>query len=219
MRRRQYLAAVTGGGIAAAAGCLGGLTDAGRRPLAENPIGRYLDDRPRLGPGRDESEIVLVEVYDPSCPGCASFHEGAFQRIESEWIDEGRASAYTLARPTVDRWGELAMHALFEVHAREPALVWVLKGSYYANRDELTAETIGGVTEAALDGTGVDVAAVTDAIETEAHAPAIEADVEAADEAGVNGVPTVFVFVDDTFVTTLGSGGFDAYESAVESHA
>jgi protein-disulfide isomerase len=30
--------------------------------------------------------ITLVTFDDPSCPSCAKLHDGAFQRIESEWV-------------------------------------------------------------------------------------------------------------------------------------
>ena len=216
--RRRVLAAAAGSGLAAIAGCLGGISEAGKRPFSENPIAENAADRPRLGPAREDSEIAIVEFFDPSCPSCASFHSGAFEQIESEWVEPGRATVYSLAYPIVEEWGERAIHGLVEVYRRSPDLFWDLKADYYAHQDELTDDSVVEMTESFLADADVDGEAVAEAVRTKPHASYVDADTDAADEAGVRGVPTTFVFVDGEFVTTLNDDGFETYEATVEGY-
>lgn len=214
--RRGFLAGVATVGTLSVAGCLGGLSDAGRRPLEDNPVGRGLADRPRRGPSHEETPITLVEFTDPSCSYCASFYENAFQEIDAEWVETGEATVYNRFRPTVAEWGELAMHALLEAYERDPSLYWKLKAGYFARRDELSESTIATVTQDLLSAADVDADAVTAAIDEAAHEATIEADAAAADDAGVDGVPTTLVFVDGAFASALNDEDFGAFEAAVE---
>jgi protein-disulfide isomerase len=220
--RRRFLAAVVASASAAGtAGCLGGLSEAGMQGFADNPVAEGVDDRPRLGPPRAETPITLVSFDDPSCPSCASLHDGAFEAIRSQWVAEGRATVYSRAYYFVREWGRSAVNALLETYERDPAAYWALKGAYYEHQDDIDAGSVVDRTAAFLDGidTGVDVEAVTTAARERPHRSAVAADDEAGTAAGINGVPTVFVFHRGEFVTTLRDDGFDAYESAVESHA
>lgn len=220
--RRGFLRGLAASaGVAGLAGCLGGLSDAGKRSFAENPVAEGVDSRPRLGPPRAETAITLVAFDDPSCPSCSSLHDGAFQRIRSEWIAEERATLYSRAYYFVHDWARPAVNALLETHERDPAAYWDLKAAYYEHQDELDEETVVERTGGLLDeiGATVDPEPVTTAARERTHESAIAADDEAATAAGIDGVPTVFVFREGTFVTTLGDDRFEAYESAVESSA
>jgi len=219
--RRTFLASVGAVGFASLAGCLGGvggLTDAGKRSFAENPVASDVEGRPRLGAGHAKTDVTLVAYFGPSCPPCASFHDDTVQEIKSEWIDEGKATMYNRAMPFVEAWARPATHALYEVHSQRPAAYWDLKANYYDGQDDLTESNLVEKTREYLDAVDVDVDAVTTAIEEEAHDAVITADVEAADEAGITSIPTTLVFEDGEFVTALGDDDFEAYQSAVQSH-
>lgn len=215
--RRAFLATAASGAAISVAGCLGGgLSEAGQQPLAENPVGRDLDERPHVGPGHEKTRIALVEFTDPSCSFCASFHDGAFQEIQAEWVDPGEATVYNRFRPTVAEWGEQAMHGLFEVYDRQPSLYWDLKAGYFDRRDDLSTSALPAITEELLADADVDVDAVLAAIEEAAHEDRIENDASFAEEAGVNGVPTTLVFVEGAFSSALNDDDFGAFEAAVE---
>lgn len=221
--RRRFLAAVSTAGVAGLAGCPGGLSGEGEQRFGENPVADGVGERPRLGPAREETEITVVAFDDPSCPSCASLHDGAFQGIESEWVAAGRATVYNRAFYFVSDWARPAVNALLETYRQAPATYWDLKAAYYEHREDLTEENVAERTESLLEGIDaggdLDRDAVTRALRDRAHSAAIDADVAAAEAAGVNGVPTVFLFRDGEFVTTLGDDSFDAYESAIESVA
>lgn len=220
--RRWFLRGlVAGAGVAGLAGCVGGLSDAGERPFGENPVAEAVGSRPRLGPPRAQTAITLVSFDDPSCPSCSSLHHGAFERIESEWVAEGRATVYSRAYYFVHDWARSAVNALLETHERDPTAYWDLKAAYYEHQDELDEGNVVERTGDLLEeiGAAVDPEPVRTAARERTHESAIAADDEAAEAAGIDGVPTVFVFREGEFVTTLGDDRFDAYESAVESRA
>lgn len=219
--RRRFLRGLATGSVAALAGCLGGISDAGKRPFADNPVAEGVEERPRRGRPRRDTSITLVAFDDPSCPACSDLHEGAFRRIESEWLDTGTATAYSRMRPTVAEWGRPAWNGLLETYRQAPEAYPELKRAYYDHQDDLTEDNVAAKTETFLaDGDrSVDPVAVVQAVRDRPYAEQIEADAAVAEDAGVNGVPTVFVFRDGEFVTTLGDEDFAAYRSAVESHA
>lgn len=219
--RRRVLGGLAAGSVVSLAGCFGGITDAGKRPFADNPVAEGVDERPRRGRPRRDTSITLVAFDDPSCPACSDLHEGAFRRIESEWLGTGTATAYSRMRPTVAEWGRPARNGLLETYRQAPEAYPELKRAYHDHQEELTEDNVVAKTEAFLADLdqSVDPAAVVQAVRDRPYAEQIDADAAVAEDVGVNGVPTVFVFRDGEFVTTLGDEDFAAYRSAVESHA
>lgn len=221
MRRRKFLASMAAGvGAVGLSGCFG-TSDAGEKPLAENPVARDLDERPHIGPGYEESRLTLVVFDDPNCGNCASFHSGAFQTIESDWVDDGTASVYSRS-PALGGWSEMAAHGLEETHDRNPDAFWTLLNRYFANQDDMSEDNVVERTRSFLSDADVDEAAVATAIENEAHSEILAADADAADAANDGpffATPKTWVFEDGEFVAVVGNEGFDAFESAVEGNA
>ena len=221
VRRRQFLAASAGAALVGTAGCLRAASDAGQRPLAENPVGQDLDDQPRLGPHHDETDITLVSFGNPNCGNCADFHAGTLAEIESEWVESGEATLYARTT-TVTSWTESAVHALEEARRRAEPAYWTLKGEYYAHQTDLTTDNVVDRTRSFLaeSDVSVDADAVAGAARETPHTDAIAADERAANAAsGSIGfpTPTTYLFEDGEFVTTLGDPGFEGFEAAVES--
>lgn len=216
--RRSFVAAAAAAGVGAVAGCLGGLSEAGQTSFADNPVARDVDDRPRLGPPHSETELTIVTYSDPSCPSCATYHENGFQAVQSNWVEDGRATVYERVFPYVAPWGENAIHGLAEVYRRDPPSFWELKDSYYANYDALSEDSVVEETRSYVAELDVDTDAVVEAVREKPNEAYVSADVDTGEEAGIDGVPTTFLFSEGEFVTTLGSEGFDAFELAVESH-
>lgn len=218
--RRRFLQGVAASGVVAGiAGCTGEASSGA--PFAENPVAEDIASRPTLGQGHEQTPITLVFFDDPSCPYCAQLHEGAFRKIESEWVDEGRATVYSRFYPFVEDWARPAVNGLLETHARDPATYWKLTSAYFRNQDELYESNVADKTAAFLDdiGADVDTGAVKTAVRERSHRSVIDEDESIAREIGVRGVPTVYLFHEGEFVTTLGDDGFDAYRSAIESRA
>lgn len=216
--RRRFIASLAGIGVASVSGCLGGISEDGKRPFADNPVASNLDDRPRLGQPRDETDITLVTFEDPSCSYCATFHENGFDRIKSEWVATGKATVYNRVFPFVDPWGENAIHALVEAHRRDPELYWTLLVEYFDAQDELSEDNVVEKTRSFLADTEVDSDAIVRAARDKTNESYVSTDVDAGEKAGVSSIPRTFVFEDGEFVTTIGEEEFQAFASAVESH-
>jgi protein-disulfide isomerase len=218
--RRRFLSAAALSGLGGLAGCLGsgGVSDAGRRDFSSNPVASSLDERPRLGPARSETDITLVTFDDPSCPSCASYHGGTFGEIESKWVESGKATVYNRLYPYVAPWGRTAIHALVAVNRRRPEQFWSLKSKYYDNQDRLSADNIVEETRRFLRDTDVDADAVARAAENGASESYVSTEVSDGDDAGLYGVPLTYLFEDGEFVTTIMTESFGTFSSAVESH-
>ncbi|PSQ15872.1 hypothetical protein BRD00_12720 [Halobacteriales archaeon QS_8_69_26] len=216
--RRRFLRVAAAGTVLGAVGCLGGLDEAGQRPLSENPVAANLQGRPRLGPGHGETPVTLVAFDDPSCPYCAKLSTGAMDRIESEWVAEGRATVYNRSYYFVEDWSRPAINGLLAAWDRDPDAYRHLEAAYFRHQDDLSVGNVAERTAGFLDGTDLAPEPVVAAVRDRPHASRIDADVEAAERAGIDGVPTVFVFDEGEFVTTLGNDDFEAYRSAVESN-
>lgn len=219
--RRRFLASAATAGFSLWSGCLGtnGVSEEGRRDFPKNPVARNLGERPTRGLPRAETDITLVTFVDPSCPSCSSYHDGTFEKIESRWVDEGRATVINRLYPYVAPWGETAIHALVEVHRQEPDRFWSLKSSYYAHQSDLSGDNVIDMTRTFLSGSDVDIEAVVRAARSSTHESYVSTEVSDGDGAGLYGVPLTFLFENGEFVTTLMGEGFDTFASAVESDA
>jgi len=220
VRRRQFLATVLGGSAVSLAGCFGGgINESGKQQFGSNPVASDIESRPSLGADRADTGATLVMFSDPSCPSCHSFHEGAFQKIKSDWIDSGTATLYTRQYPYVAEWAETAIYALAEVYKRQPEAYWSFKSSYFSQQDSITTDNVVSTTRTFLEELDVDTEAVVTAVQNSTSQSYVEADIEAGDEAGLYGVPLTFLFEDGEFVTALMDESFEAFRSALESHA
>jgi len=221
--RRAVLAGAVTVAFGGLAGCGSRTTvEAGRRPLSENPVGEGLDDQPRLGRPRSETDITLVTFDDPHCSYCASFHENGFRAIESKWVDTGTATLYVRGHSVTGGWGPAALHALEEAYRRDESLYWQLTGQYFGHQDELTGETLVDRTRSFVADaeTTVDADAVARAAADRPHTDAIDADERVAENAlsgDGDATPTTFVFEGGEFRTTLGDEDFSAFRAAIES--
>lgn len=215
--RRQFLATAVGAAITGMAGCSGGgeITEAGKKPFESNPVSEGVDERPKLGQPRSETDITIVNFTDPSCPPCSTFHDNAFQKIRSNWVDEGKATVFVRLYPFVADWADAAGHALAEVQQRNPAEYWSLSSSYYEAQEQLVRENIAEKTRQFLADSDVDADAVAEAAIQEDNHGYLDADDDAVQAAGVYGVPTNFLFENGEFVTTLMDENFGAFKSAV----
>lgn len=215
--RRQFLAATLGVGVVGCAGCLSSsdLPEAGKQPFESNPVSRNIDNRPRLGPPRSETDITVVTFDDASCPGCSKFHDNAFSEIRSNWVDEGKATVYTRQFPYVSEWAVRASHALVEVQKREPDDYWSLASSYYDAQASITKQNIYEKTRVFLENTSVNADAVVSAARNTSNRSYINTDMKAGEEAGVYGVPTNFLFQNGEFVTVLFNRSFMTFRAAL----
>jgi len=217
MHRRRFLA-LTGAGVAGSlAGCGGssGSGDGGGQSLRDHPAAAGLESLPRQGP-LDGHAILAFE--DPSCLRCRAFHEDVVPDIRSNIVEPGAGAYIVRTYPVVYPWGEPATQALASTFARDGDAFWALLAHYFDRQDQFTTDNVLDRTEAFLDSeTGLDAAAVVEDAEARAHDDAVQANVDAAEAAGLGQTtPVVLLFRDGQYVTSAnGSVSYDLIAEAL----
>lgn len=217
--RRTFLAGAAGLSVGLA-GCLGGQGGDQGTPLTEHAVGQGIDDQPYQGVRPTESDAVVVAFEDPSCSRCRVFDRDTVPEIRSQLTEPGEGTFVYRHLPNVEPWGERAIRALEATFARSDAAHWALVAHYFDQQDAFDDAGTEGVydrTAAFLDAeTEVDGEAVVADAEAGTYQDAVQADVDAADEAGAVITPTVFLFSEGTFATRAqGSVSFTLIEQAL----
>lgn len=220
MHRRRFLA--TAGALAATgtAGCLGvfggdGTVSGDGTPLDEHAAGRELAAQPILG-SLDGNVIVAFE--DPSCARCRAFEQEVLPEIESNLVDEGRAAYVARNYPVVYPWGKPATQALEATFDRDADAFWALSSHYFENQSDFDEENVLQNTADFLnDETDVDGDEVTSDAEAKTFDDQVQADVDAAEDAGADGVtPSIFIFRDGEYTTkAAGSVSYEVIATAL----
>jgi len=218
-RRLTRRGALTAGLSLFGAGCLGGGGDGdGARSLSTHPVGTDLSTQPRLGPEPGLAPATIVAFEDPSCPRCAAFERNTVPQIRTELVDPGEATFVARTIPVVYPWGGPATYALEATFARDADAFWTLAAHYFDRQDTFDRDNVLDRTESFLAAeTDVDAAGVVADAEREAHADAVQTDLDASEAADVDGTPTVFLFRDGEYRTrATGSVSFDFVTGALE---
>jgi protein-disulfide isomerase len=222
--RRQTLATLGATVGAALAGCLGGGDDGSGddEGLDSHPAAASLGEQPRLGPEPGTARGTIIAFEDPSCPRCRTFERETVPGIRAELVDPGDATFVFRGFPYAYEWGGPALRALEATFAADADAHWALLDHYFAEQDGfsgLDREQVLARTEEFLAAeTGVDGEAVVDAVEAGDSDPAVEADTDAGEEAGVTQTPTVLLFREGAYRTTwAGSVDFDSLAAVLLS--
>jgi Protein-disulfide isomerase len=223
LSRRQALAAGGTALVAGLAGCSGsGSTASSDDPtLDSHPAGRDIGAQPRLGPPPGETTGTVVAFEDPSCPRCAAFERETVPKIRSNLVEPGDATFVFRGVPVVYSWGDPASRALEAAYAESADAFWALAGHYFENQSSFRGRGDGDVlsmtasfldAETALDGTSV-----VDAVRAGTADDAVETDLSAGEDAGVEATPTVFLFREQTLQTQVrGSASYDVVAGALD---
>lgn len=220
MHRRRFLA--TAGAVSASglAGCLGvfggGATESGDgTPLDEHAAGRDLDAQPVLGSLEGN---VIIAFEDPSCARCRAFDQEVLPKIESKLVENGHASYVARNYPVVYPWGKPATQALEATFDRDAKAFWALSSHYFDNQSDFDEDNVLQQTATFLnDETDVDSDAVASDAEAKTFDDQVQADINAAENAGADGVtPSIFIFRDGKYTTkAAGSVSYEVIATAL----
>lgn len=229
LSRRQALAAGGTALVAGLAGCSGsggtgdsgGQTSGGDPTLDSHPAAGEVDAQPRLGPPPGEATGTIVAFEDPSCPRCAAFERETVPEIRSKLVEPGDATLVFRGVPIVYSWGDPASRALEATYAESTDAFWTLAGHYFENQSSFRGRDDDGVLSATasfLDAeTGLDGASVVEAVRAGAADAAVETDLSAGEDAGVDATPTLFLFREQTLQTQVrGSASYDVVAGALD---
>lgn len=212
MDRRRFLGLVGVSAIGGIAGCGG--SEASGESVDDHPAAAGIESQPRRG---DLGGHVVLTFEDPSCSRCRAFHEQTVPKIQSSLVDAGIGSYVVRTYPVVYPWGKPATQALEATFARDDEAFWALLDHYFTNQGQFDKETVLEQTAAFLDeSTDLDGGAVADDARTRAYDEAVQADIDAAKNAGLSETtPIVLLFRDGEFVTKV--NGSISYEVIAEA--
>lgn len=220
MQRRRFLAAAGAFSASGFVGCLGifggGATESGDgTPLDEHAAGTDLAAQPVLGSIEGN---VIVAFEDPSCGRCRAFDQEVRPQTESNLVDGGQAAYVARNYPVVYPWRKPATQALEASFDLSADAFWALTSHYFANQSDFDEENILDRTASFLnDETDVDGDAVASDAEAKTFDIRVQADVDAAEDAGADGVtPTIFIFRDGKYTTkAAGSISYEVIATAL----
>jgi protein-disulfide isomerase len=184
---------------------------------SDHPLAAELSAYPTRGDPATAT-ATMIDVSDVSCPLCREFHEGAYEELSSRHIDDGDLAYVYRAIPGLDTgWNVPATHALYEVLEREgESAFWSLAEFYYHEQEGLDEANVMERTEEYLSRITEDVEEVIEAAETEAHSGMIDETIAAATDAGIEGVPTFYLFREGEYLTTIeGNQSAEVFENAL----
>ena len=217
MNRRRYLTLAGAGVVGALAGCGGsGDSGSGGQSIDEHPAAAGLENQPRQG---DLGGHVVLAFEDPSCTTCRNFHRDVVPDIESNIVEPGLGAYVVRTYPIIYPWGEPATQALESTYARSEDAFWSLFGHYFETQDEFNSDNVLDRTASFLTAsTDLDGDAVRTDAENRAHDDAVQADVDAAENADLpQQTPILVLFRDGEYVTTAnGSVSYDLIAEALE---
>ncbi|GCF15044.1 hypothetical protein Harman_29790 [Haloarcula mannanilytica] len=216
MNRRRFLTLSGVGVVGAVAGCSGD-ADTGES-IDDHPAAADLEAQPRRG---ELGGHVVLAFEDPSCPTCRRFHQDTVPAIQQNIVDTGKGAYVVRTYPVIYPWGEPATQALESTFARDGEAFWSLFGHYFAEQSSFDSDNVLERTEAFLtEETEVDGEAVASDARERAHDDAVQADVQAAENAGLGETtPIILLFEDGEFVTKVnGSVSYDLIAEALGEH-
>lgn len=207
MNRRRFLALSGVGAVSAVAGC-GGNGDSGES-IADHPAAANLEAQPRRG---ELGGHVVLAFEDPSCPTCRRFHQDTVPEIQENIVDTGKGAYVVRTYPVIYPWGEPATQALASTFARDSEAFWSLFDHYFEEQSSFASDNVLERTATFLsEATAVDGDAVVSDAREKAHADAVQANIQAAEDAELGETtPVVLLFEDGEFVTKInGSVSYD----------
>jgi protein-disulfide isomerase len=144
-----------------------------------------------IAAGPADAEVTIVEVSDYTCPACREFNEQTAEQLMATYVETGQARYIVLpyARPVVQEEAGPAVEAA--LCANELERFFEFHRAAFALQDEAEI-TRDGLLRIGAE-VGLDEAAFTQCLDGNEYGAIVEANIEAAREAGVQATPTFFI--------------------------
>ncbi len=205
-RRRDFLAAVSAGGLAGSAGCLGlGIFG----PSLPDCSGDGVADLPAPTRGHGAAPVRVAVYSDFDCPHCATFAFDVAPRIDHHVARGNVAYVHRdFPVPVSGRSFPAANAARAVQDAAGDAAFFTYADRLFANQDDLGTDALVGYAE----DLAVAGATVRAAVQDARYCQVVTDDRSTGSDRGVEGTPTAFVDGEK-----YAAPGADEFERAVES--
>jgi protein-disulfide isomerase len=163
-------------------------------PLAVAPVAMAGDLPPVTAAdrvlGRADAPVTVVEYASFVCPHCAAWHKDVFPAFKARYIDTGKAKLVYRTLPTSPE--NLALTAAGVARCSRPERFFAVVDAFFDSQPSLFAGSRTWFTDAVVVGgrTEDEIKACFADPATQAQ---IDAEIQGAATAGVDGTPTFFV--------------------------
>lgn len=168
--------------------------------------------------GNPNARIRIVEFGDYGCPACAQFYSTAKPQIDLAYGESDDVSFVYYDFPIVNLHPHAFVAARAARCAGDQGSYWEYHGALFENQSEwsLAPSTPLGRLESYAADLGLDEGEFSSCLRSDAHAEAVTANLELAQNLGVSGTPTLMVSDGSGTAARLPSS-FAAIREAVEA--
>ncbi|MDD5055621.1 MAG: thioredoxin domain-containing protein [Candidatus Peribacteraceae bacterium] len=176
---------------------------------------------PGIGPvvGKASAAVTVVEFTDYECSQCAEYFEGAFQAIRKRYVDTGLVKFEIRNFPlsSVHRQAEAAAVAVL-CAAKQQAFEG-MHDLLYSNQSEWTAADDPSVFfRSYATNCGISVAQFNACLSSSEIRSALATDITDAQDAGINGTPTFWIYAPDGTVRQInGAYPLETFQTAFDA--
>jgi len=141
--------------------------------------------------GAAKPKVTIFEFSDYQCPFCARFHTATLPQIQKEYIETGKVRQVFRNMPL-----EAIHPQAFKAHeaalcANDQGKYWEMHDTLFANQHALQPERLVGHANAL----GLEPVAFPTCLDSGKHAARIRADLDEAQNLGLNGTPAFLIGV------------------------
>lgn len=213
MERRDFLATSASIGALLTTGCIGSKNQ--YEGEYAHPSMNQSSEQPRLGSEPDSSNALIVAFEDPACPICANFHNGVFQELKQDHIEEGNLTFIYRGIDVVYNWGRHPLRIQEKVYQNQPDKIFDVIDEYYSRQRRISSENVEKKSREILQDLELDVEKYTSNLDS--YNSAVQTDLNDSRKSGVRGTPTMYLFKDKQYQTTVvGSKQPTVYESILD---
>jgi len=146
--------------------------------------------------GDEDAEVTMVIFEDFECPFCKRFEEGAFQKIESNYVETGDLKVVWKDRPLtrLHPWAEpgaAAMECIYQQGGDEA--FWKVKDKVFSNQDSIEASNVESKIKGWGAEQGVSESDVQSCIDNDNPMEEVNSDSREGQRLGAGGTPTSFI--------------------------
>lgn len=216
--RREFLKSGMVVAASATAGCVGPLSrsNENKEPFS-HPSVEGIDNQPYLGPEPSRDTPIIVAFEDLACPSCASFHQGAFQELKDQYMDNQQLTFVFRAVDVVYNWGSIAAQVQESVYQNSEDRVFDVIDAYYNRQSEFSNSNELEMSKSLLQDLSVDNREkIISQVESGEYQSDVQEDLNVAQNSGLRGTPTFNLFLDGKHQTkVVGPKGTFVFENTL----
>jgi protein-disulfide isomerase len=147
--------------------------------------------------GAENAPVTIIEYASVTCPHCAEFHEAVWEQLKTTYIDTGRVRFIFREFPTPPPQVAVAGFQLARCGGATPEQYFTRVGELFRQQQAMFASgSMEGVRAKMIEiggAAGLSEQQVTECIADQGGAERVRRIMDASDEFGITGTPTIII--------------------------